>query len=295
MRIIAIIKGDDFIERKMQVCEYNERDCLLRWSSTAIFNFVRVMRLFGKSGVAVLMASCLVTSLLMPVFAMDFLGVNEGDWALYTVEATWHSDIPEDTMPQYLDDINHTEWRLQVKQVLDTESVRLSLTKYYRNGTEMSVEIYEGNVKTGSGNLSMWIVRKNLEVHNRVYEDEDLAVNDTVSHGFAGATRLTVYAWFVQEEEAGGNTTGRYAIWWDKETGILCGGISTTIRIVEEKYLSMIVIRTNIDKTSLWEPSSDTFWLFGIMVTIIVLVLAVAVFVQKRRKLKQRKTRKRST
>lgn len=271
---------------KCKFANITKKDCLLRWWSTVVFNFVRVMRLFGKSEVAVFMAFCLVISLLVPVFARDVLGVNESDWALYNVEASWHSEIPGDTIPQYLEDINYTEWRLQVKKVLDTESVRLSVTKYYRNGTEMSVEIHEGNVRTGSGNLSTWIVRKNLEVYDLVYEEEDLTVNDTKSHEFAGAMRSTVYAWFVQDE--GDNRTGRYGVFWDKETGILCGGVSITVRIVED-YLSMIVIRTNIDETSLWEPSGDNFWLLGIVVIIIVLVLAVAVFAQKRGKLKRRR------
>jgi hypothetical protein len=249
------------------------------------------MRLFGKSEVAVFMVFCLIISLLVPVFARNVLGVNEGDWASYDVDSSWHSEIPGDTVPQYLENINHTEWRLQVVKVLDTESVRFSLTKYYPNGTEMSVEIHEGNVRTGSGNLSTWIVQKNLELHELVYEGEDLTVNATESHLRAGATRSTVYAWFVQDE--GGNTTGRYAVFWDKETGILCGGVSTTVRTVGDKYLSMIVIRTNIVETSLWEPSSYNFWLLGIVVIIIVLVLVVAVFAQRRGKSKRLKAHKR--
>lgn len=279
--------------KKCKFANTTKKDSLLRWWSTVAFNFVRVMRLFGKSEVAVFMAFCLIISLLVPVFAKDVLGVNEGDWASYTIEASWHSEIPGDTVPQYLENINHTEWRLQVEKVFGTESVSLSLTKYYRNGTEMSVEIHEGNVRTGSGNLSTWIVPKNLEINELVYEGEDLTVNATGSHEFAGAMRSTVYVWFVQEEEAGGNTTGRYGIFWDKETGILCGGVSTTIRTVEEKYLSVIVIRTNIVETSLWEPSSYNFWLLGIVVIIIVLVLIVAVFVQRRGKSKRLKTHKR--
>lgn len=241
------------------------------------------------------MAFCLVISLLVPVFAKDVLGVKEGDWAVYSVDSLWSSEIPEDTMPQYLADINHTKWRLQVEDVIGTENVRLSVTKYYRDGAEMSVEIYEGNVRIGSGNLTTWIVQKNLKVDDRVYEGEDLTVNDTVSHEFAGAVRSTVYAWILQEEEASGNTTGRYAIWWDSETGIFCGGISRIIRVVEDnedKYLSMIVIRTNIVETSLWGPSNVVFWFLGIGVIIVVLVLVVVA--QRRGKLKWRKTRRRS-
>jgi hypothetical protein len=269
-----------------------KKDWLLLWWSSAIFNFVRVMRLFGKCKVAVFMAFCLIISLLVPVSAEAVLGVNEGDWALYNIDSLWSSEIPGDTMPQYLADINNTQWKLQVKNIIGTESVSLSVTKYYRNGTVMSVEIYEGDVRTGSGNLSMWIIPKNLNVDDPVYVGKDLTVNATNSREFAGAARLTVYAWIVQEEEAGGNTTGRYAIWWDRETGIFCGGVSDTIRIVGDMYLSRTVIRTSIVETSLWEPSNEIFWFLGIGVIIIVLVLVVVA--QRSGKLKWRKTRKRS-
>jgi len=250
------------------------------------------MRFFGKSKVAVFMGFCLVFSFLVPVFARNVLGVKEGDWALYNVDSVWSSEIPGDTMPQYLADINHTKWRLQIEDVIGTENVSLSVTKYYRDGTVMSVEIYEGNVRIGSGNLTTWIVPKDLEVGDRVYEGEDLKVNATPSHDFAGANRSTVYAWILQEEEASGNTTGRYAMWWDRETGIFCGGISRIIRVVEDK-LSMIIIRTNIAETNLWEPSNELFWflVIGVIIVVVVLVIVVA---QRRGKLKWRKTRKRS-
>jgi hypothetical protein len=279
----------------MRVCEYNEKDCFLRWWFTVIFKFVRVMRPFSKFKVAVFMAFFLVILLLAPILARNVLGVKEDDWALYTVETLWSSEIPGDTVPQYLADINHTQWRMQVESVLDTESVRLSVTKYYRNGTEMSVEIHEGSVTTDSGNLSTWIIRKNLEVHDALYVGKDITVNATELHEFAGATRSTVYAGFAQEEGTSGNTTGRYGLFWDRDTGIFCGGVSTTIRTVEDKYLSMIVIRTNIFETSLWEPSDYTSWFLGIAVIIIIIVVVVVVFAWKRGKSKQRKTRKRST
>ena len=292
MRIIATIKGDYFIDQKRRFANTTKKDSLLRLPSTATSNFFRVIRLFGKSEVAVFMVFCLLNSLLVPVFAANVLGVNEDDWASYDVDSSWHSEIPGDTIPQYLENINHTEWRLQVVNILNTDSIRLSLIKYYRNGTEMSVEIHEGNVRTDSGNLSTWVVRKNLEIHELLYEGKDLTVNATESHEFAGAMRSTVYAWFVQDQ--GYNTTGRYGIFWDKETGILCGGVSTTIRTVGDKYLSTIVIRTNIVETSLWKPSSYNFWLLGIVVIIIVLVLIVVVFAQRHGKSKRLRMRKRS-
>lgn len=249
------------------------------------------MKLFlGESEVAVFMIFCLPVSFIMSVYATDVLGVNEGDWALYKVESVWHSNIPGDRVTQYLKDINQTEWRLQVVKVRD-ESVRFSVTINYRNGTK-KVEIHEGNVRTGSGNLSMWVVQKSLNKWDKVYEEKELTVNDTKSYPFAGATRQTIFARFTQKETD--DSTGEYAIFWDRETGILCGEVVSTVRAVGD-YVSMAVVRINIVETSLWEPSADNFWFLELVVIIIVLVLAITFFVQKHRKLKKRKPRKRST
>ena len=242
-------------------------------------------------GVAVFMTFYLLVSPMMSIYATDILGVNELDWALYKVESTWHSSIPGDSVSQYLKDINHTEWRLQVLEVVG-ESARLSVTKSYHNGTK-KVEFHEGNVRTGYGNLSMWVVRKNLNVTDLVCEEKELAVNSTKPFTFAGVMREAVYAWFAQEE--GEDATGIYAIFWDKETGILCGEVVTTEHLVSIDWGSVAAIRISIVETSLWGPPSDDFWLLALAVIVAVLVLAIVVYVQRRRKLKRRKSDERFT
>ena len=243
--------------------------------------------------VAVFMTFFLLVSLIMPIVATDVLGVKEGDWAVYKVESYWLSQIPGDKVPPYINDINHTEWRLLVETALDNQSVRLSVTINYNNGTK-KIEIYEGNVKAGSGNLSaalMWVVRRNLKVGDLVYEEKTLTVNATESHAFAGAIRSTVHAEFTQQEAGG--MYGTYTMLWDKETGILCREYIGIQREVDYGIYSMTTIGLNIVETSLWEPSADNFWFLGLIVIIIVFVLAVVVFVQKRRKMKKGRVRKR--
>jgi hypothetical protein len=241
------------------------------------------------SDVAVLVNFYLLFSFIMPFYTTEVLGVNEGDWASYKVVSAWHSDIPDDTIPQHIIDINETEWRLEVEKVLGEESVRLSVTINYSNGTKKR-EIHEGNLWTGSGNLSMWVVRKNLETGSLVHEEKELKVNATQSLESAGTVRQTVYAWFRQEE-ADGNTWS-YALFWDRETGILCGEIISTVRTVET-HISTVAVRINIVDTSLWEPSNDNFWFLVLGGIILVLALAISVFVWTRGKSRRRKTRKR--
>lgn len=242
------------------------------------------------SEVAVLMNFYLLFSLIMPVYTTDVLGVNEGDWASYEVVSAWHSDIPGDTVPQYAVDMNHTEWRLSVEEILGVDRIRLNVTKYLRNGTQ--IEIYEGSVSRNSSDLKMWVVRKNLEYGDLVYDEEEVMVNDTQHREFVGAIRSTVYAWFRHLETDG--SVSAYAVFWDRETGILCGMVFQYSRARDDKA-SIMRTRINIVETSLWEPSSDDFWFLGLGVIILVLVLAISVFVWKGGKSRRRKTRKRSS
>ena len=234
------------------------------------------------SDVIVFINVCLIFffSFIMSICAID----SEGDWALYKVDSTWHSNNPEDTVPQHLIDINQTEWKLEVEKV-QGEIVRVSVTIYYLNGTKKH-EIREGNIWTGSGNLSMWLIRNNLGEGDIIFEEKDLKVNSTRELEFAGAVRQIVYAWFKQKE-ADGNIW-KYDLFWDKETGILCGELMTTVS-TEGGYFSTAVIRMKIVETSLWEPSGGDFWFLGIAVTILVLVLVSVVFVYKHKKFGKRR------
>jgi len=247
--------------------------------------------LHDGSEVAVIITFFLLFSPIMPVHATEVLGANQGDWALYEVVSTWNSTIANDTVPQYVVDVNQTTWKVQVEEILGTEEIRVLVTKELKNGTQS--ETREGNVRTGSGNLGLWVVRKNLNVGDQLIQGEEVKVNKTGSYPFAGATRSTVYAWFNEEEDDG--SLSGYAFFWDRETGFLCGEVFTSTRIVEEMGVSRAIIRLNMVETSLWEPSVDNVWFLVVAVIIVVLVLTIVFFVQRRRKLRRRKTRKRSS
>lgn len=242
------------------------------------------------SEVAVLMTFCLLFSFVMPVYVAAVLGVNQGDWASYEVVSAWHSEIPGDTVPQYAVDMNHTEWRLLVKEILGVDRIRLNVTKYLQNGTQ--IEIYEGSVSRNSSDLKMWVVRKDLEYGDPVYDEEEVMVNDTQRQEFAGAMRSTVYAWFRHLETDG--SISAYAVSWDRETGILCGMVFQYSRVRDDKA-SIMRARIKVVETSLWEPSGDNFWFLVLGVIILILVLVISVFVWKGGESRRRKTRKRSS
>lgn len=229
--------------------------------------------------------------LALPTYSQYILGINDGDWALYSTEAGWRSEIlGEKSAPQYYKDINNTQWKLQVENVSGVDEVRCSVTKPFNNGTEKK-EIYDGNVRTGSGNLSLWIVSKGLEVGDWIDEKEFLDVNATRSLEFADALRPVIYAHYSQPESD--DSIGFYGVFWDIETGILCGMSISRIRTVEEKS-SIAVLSLKIVETNLWQPDSgsgfpNNMWFTGFVAVLFFLVLGVAVgiSIRKRRKKKR--------
>ncbi len=214
------------------------------------------------------------------------LGVDKGDWALYNIHTSWASTIPGETVPQYAKDMNNSQWKLNVEKVFSPQKVRLSITKDFRNGTKR-VEVCEGDVKTGFGNLSSWVISKGLELGDYVYEGKELNISYMESQEFAEATRQIVYARFKQVEPD--DSIGEYHMFWDRETGILCGMSVARLLIVEDES-SLTYIGMELVETSLWEPSvnsdTDDLWHigFGIAILLIFVVMGASVLIQRRRK-----------
>jgi hypothetical protein len=234
------------------------------------------------------MAVCLLTQFhLRSAAAENLIGVDVDDWVVYSVETTWHSNVPGQTTPFYLKDINHTEWRIQIEDVLFPEDVRFSVTIDFPNGTR-KVDMHEGNIRTGSGNLSLWVVQRNLDTLDLVYEDKELRVNTTDVKAFAGDQREVAYAWFSQEEGEP-SLTWKYHLFWDRDTGILCGELVTTTQ-VDEEHVTTGAIRITMSETSLWQPTYDDSWLFiGVGAAIAVAIGAIALKISGRSRSKTRK------
>jgi hypothetical protein len=232
------------------------------------------------------------------IYPILVLGISKNDWGLYEVDSFWFSDDPAETPPSYFTNINHTEWRLEIEEV-HSETVKFSLEKQFNNGSSLT-EIHEGNVRTGEGNLSLWLIRGNLNAEDLLYTNQNLTVNSTGSYDFAGATRDGVYGWDpTYDEEA--RVIEAHGMFWDRETGILCGSIDEYIRYVDSNVSSTIFTRLNIVDTSLWEsqPSTSFFnsWWFAVVIAIAVfigvLIVSVAFLLWRKRKFKRHQTGRR--
>lgn len=242
---------------------------------------------------AVLVLFLILTFFCIPSYSADvFLGVDEGDWASYSIETSWFSEIEGETVPpQFFVDINQTEWKLQVEEILDIDQVKLNITKYLKNGTES--EVYEGSVRTISGELKMWVVSKNLNDKDRIYKEEEIFVNSTSQLRFAGASRSMIYASFGQVELD--ESISAHSIYWDRETGILCDWVVQYRRVVEDR-VSRTHIRVSIIETNLWEPSGgflslEVMLFLALIAAVIVSAGVVFWFSRKRKRLKKRRSR----
>jgi hypothetical protein len=249
--------------------------------------------LLPKLKVAFFLLLLLFEPVVIRVCNANILFLSLSDWASYSVESTWIS-ASQGNPPLDLVNVNETEWRLQMLDV-SGEDVRFSITKYLKNGTV--ADVYEGNIWMGSGNLSLWVVRRNLNVNDRVYENEELAVNMTQWLEFAGANRHVVYAQF-QRYEADGTVFRQHGFFWDSETGVLCGSLdSYKLLDAQGNVAAVAMTRSNIEQTSLWVPergfdfAAYAWWFFGFA----VIVSFVSVFVVfYRRMLRRRRLRRES-
>jgi hypothetical protein len=217
-----------------------------------------------------------------PVFSL-----NKNDWAVYNVKAYWFSNIPEETPPLDVLYINDTIWRLQVEDVVD-KRIRISIEKSLNNGT--SVDFREGDFWSGEGNLSLWIVRENLNVGYSVYLNSELKVNKTGFYDFAGVSRDCAYGWFTQQM---GQVREEHAFFWDRATGILCGSVASYV-YVRDSNTTRLTIYTSIIETNLWSSESDgsavfNNWWFGVAVSVVILIVACVLFLRERRKVGRRR------
>ena len=132
-------------------------------------------------------------------------GVSPGDWARYTVSATWTSTpqgLPP--IPQIAPYLGSYASTLRIGATLGNETAGI-LSTAYLNGTTNVQEI-TGNISEESGSLFPWIV------------GTDQSFNKTITEEFAGSPReVTV----LNITRTNGIVTATGAWTWDRQTGIL--------------------------------------------------------------------------
>lgn len=218
---------------------------------------------------------------------------QKGDWATYSALAVCHTDATDEKVQEqieYYRNINNTKWNLTIQE-LKYPNVTILITKNLENGTTV-LESQEGNVETGNPDLNMWMVSANLSVGDPIYkrasDPNKPLINETDKLEFANATRDVVIAQFSQQES---DTISTFWAFWDKETGVLCGMIST-MEHQGEDFMFKAEVHMQIVETNLWSKNdsghNESTWPATIMLVVIFLILIVIIVLFRRRKRKRK-------
>jgi len=232
---------------------------------------------------------------------------REGDWAVYSVDTWYTTNATEEDVEWLIEDfrnINDTKWTLRVEE-FHFPQIKFSIEKAFSDETTLT-ENHEGSIITGYKELGMWIIQSSLNDDDAIYEGDESAnipiISSSTEYPFANTTRDVVYASFTKHEPVGEYYIPIYiGAFWDRETGILCGMISTAtfeeVPFLPDVYL---YIKTDIEivETTLWTESksepADFTWLIASTIVILLLISVAAVFILNQKKVKKRKTRKRT-
>jgi len=239
---------------------------------------------------------------IIPAFATIYtVGVKVGDWAKYTVIGGWSSINTSVAMPEFVKDARNTEWiQINVTKVSYT-SITILVTTQFRDGPKKST-LNVGDIRTGSGNLSLQVIAANLNEGEKLSETEGaLTINKTTIKPYAKAQREVNYAYekgYVPGEI--GEESSVYEFYWDKRSGIIMG--MSFVNAFESSYFKTIAsMIMEIRETNIWQPEVSSGlgleWIVaaGIIVAAIVLVTSLALKKEGgKKKRHQPKVRRRS-
>jgi len=204
-------------------------------------------------------------------------GVKVGNWAKYAIIGGWSAYNTTVTMPQFVTDAKNTEWiRINVTKVSYT-TVTLLVTTLFKDGSKrLSTNI--GDVKTGSGNLSLQVVAAYLDQGEKVSESEGaLTINKTTLKTYANALRNVNYAYkeeYAQKGEIGVEQV-LYEFRWDKTSGIIVG-MSFVNLFESQDFKTIASTILEIKETNIWQPEvSSGLSLEWIVVAASVVAIAI--------------------
>lgn len=168
---------------------------------------------------ALLSAAIAVTAMTASTLAQTrTVGVQEDEWYKYgNITVNWESENPEATPPDYLVEMNETEWwNMTITDITDT-NVTIDWVAHLTNGTDVPGTDYI-DIETGNSNESMFmIISKGLEEGDSVYEGEytEWLINETIPRTYPDGARHTNHINITEDE---GNAMNLY---WDNETGVI--------------------------------------------------------------------------
>ncbi|MGD9131320.1 MAG: hypothetical protein PVH73_07085 [Candidatus Bathyarchaeota archaeon] len=219
------------------------------------------------------------------------VGVTEGDWFTYDVNASWNSTDPNAPFPPSAygdwEIMNGTEWtKITITDVSGT-NVSFQGLSHFKNGTE---ELGGGYIDVDTGdeaNATFVLISANLDVNDNLYTSGNYsswAINETITRAYPDGVRNTNHvnmtyggSWTVNETEC--HYYYYINFYWDKETGILVEDSFAVSNQTEEHLTTWSVVSTIVDSSVWIIPEFPA----GTSMLVISIILVVTIFGIERR------------
>lgn len=234
------------------------------------------MKYSSETKIFCIALSALVFSLILVPVGYAAIGVKEGDWAKYRIEA----EVPEEMagMEGY-EMFEQLDWvKLEVQSVSGT-SVTSNMTLHFKNGTE------DTETTPGTGFIIDTDLGEGDTVTNPLFgSGTPMEIAGSKQQTYAGASREVNYVDFDLEQEG---ISYECEACWDKATGMLCEMVMSISGEIMGQTVDMSVSIEMIE-TNLWAAellSGQWLWIFIVVVIIVAgVVVGSAVLLLRRRK-----------
>ncbi len=146
-----------------------------------------------------------------------------GQWAKYgRISANWYSsNITVYPVPSRISDLQSVNSTTITVRNVQGPYVTASRIRAYANGTNLSDNL-RGDVQTGEGNLTDWILTGNLTAENETYQGSGQTFNSTISGIYLGVTRIVNVLNITQSYPAlVGTANLKLKAVWDQVSGVL--------------------------------------------------------------------------
>jgi hypothetical protein len=216
------------------------------------------------------------------------VGVTEGDWFTYEVNASWNSNDPDATYPpvdyENWEITNHTEWaKMEITGVSGT-NVSVQYLTHFENGTE---KIEDGYIDVATGdeaNAALTIISASLDVNDNLYTSGDYSmwmINETITRTYQDGVRNTNhinmtfdFSWTVNETEY--YVFQSVNLYWDKETGVL---VEDSFELYNQtgEYLTTWSAGSRITDSTVWVipefPAGSSMLAISVILTVTIIAI----------------------
>jgi hypothetical protein len=215
----------------------------------------------------------LLLSVAQSSFAAYTVGVKPGDWMKYNVTLSWTGTEPDTSD---FGELGAAEYMKGEILSVDGTSVTAKMSMHMTNGSD-TVQTLIGNVATGQGNLTIFIIPSGMEKGDNfpsmMFGDQTttFSITDTESKTCCGTSR-TVNIYSLSPPAVSGFSASITAN-WDQATGVL---VELSMQMsTPEQSMDMKVLAT---ETNMW--SSGIFGGFNFssdpVMNILIPVVAIA-------------------